>query len=329
MRYTEPSRSRVPDPGSVLIVAVWVLFLLGILAVGVGSLASRRVAAAERLRGRLQAYAAARAGVARAVAVLAVDTNAWDGLMERWADSAGDFAGQPCGDGLYTVMRVSWEGNCAVTNYGVSDEESRIDLNLADATVLQGVLEVAGGLTPEFAHGMATNIVASRNKQGIDGLQAEPTPFRCPEDLLTVPGMDSGKFAALSPYLSVHGGRRVNLNTAGDVVLRSLLRRGDPVDAARQKAVEELIRKVLQFRKGGGMFTTHVGPGMAQALEQVVALESDERALLYALSPWVTTASDRFRIVSGGWSDAAGRFSRRIECVWDRTTLSFESWHED
>lgn len=328
MRSRGPWRFPNPDTGgSILVVTLWLLFLLGVLAVAAGTLASRRVEAADRLRGRVLAYAAARAGVVRAVAVLGLETNGWDALSERWASSRDDFAAVRCGNGQYSVVRLTVAGQETNVAYGASDEEGRIDVNRAAALGLRGLLTVAGGLQEGEAEKLATNLVASRT--GADSMgHAVDTPFLCVEDVATVPGFTPELLRRVRPFLTVHGGRRVNINTSDPVVLESLMSQAVPAGVSRE-AMGRLTRKVLQFREGGGIFTTHVGPGMAEVLGRVVALDADERSLLYALSPWVTVASQHFRIVSEGGSDAQGRYSRRIECVWNRETRTFESWHED
>lgn len=330
MKSGERFRSPAPRSGSVLILVVWVLFLLGLLAIAAGSQAARRLAAAERLRGRLQSYAAARAGIAHAVAVLVRDTNAWDALHEPWADSEADFRAVRCGECIYSVLRLSAgsEGEGVGTNFGASDEEGRIDLNLSPQAVLQGLFVTVGGLDSTAAFRLATNVLAARSMPEQSRASGASVAFACLPDLLALEGVTEPLLRRIEPYVTVHGGRRVNLNTADMQVIAALMAAsgtiGEPAPAATS-----LARKILQFREQGGMFTTYMGPGLVAALEGTVALEGDERAALSGLSPFVTMVSDRFRIVSVGEAHAGRRFSRRIECVWNRATRKFESWNED
>ncbi len=312
-----------------LIVTVWALFLLGILAVAAGTQATRRLAATERIRGRMEAYAAARAGVAQAVAVLALDTNAVDALSERWADSETDFRAVSCGRGFFSVVRhMGWDG-VTNTQYGVYDEEARVDINLAPEDVIESLLVVAGQTEHGQAHRLATNIVASRSTPALHpNSPPEPTPFLCTPELIGVAGVDESLFRRLAPYVTVHGGARVNLNTADAVVLTALLSRACPSDAVNG-SVNSVVRKILQFREGGGMFATYVGDGVVAALSGAVDVDADERALLNTLSPVVTVTSERYRIVSEGESRGGHRFLRRVECVWNRATRRLESWNED
>lgn len=330
LRFDEPYFFPAPERGSVLIVTVWVLFLLGILAVAVGVQAGRRLDASERLRGRVEAYAAARAGVATAVAVLALDTNAWDALPERWADSPADFCEISCGNGRFSVVRVT--DSEGVTNYGASDESARIDLNHATADMLCGLFVVAGGLSPQAADELSRAVITSREPKdgGVSNLPGTNS-FQCVQDLLGVTGMDEPLFLRLEPYITVYSGaKRININTAGSVVLESVLRGARGPDPAAGATASRLVRKILQFREGGGMFMPQSWPGLAGALSQSVALEGDERALLDASPPLVSVASKgRFRIVSEGECLMGRRFQRRIECVWDRVARRFESWNED
>ena len=306
------------------------LFLLGILAAAVGVQAARRLDAAERIRGRFQAYAAARAGVATAVAVLALGTNGWDALSERWADSPGDFQDIPCGNGRFSVVRApETQVDGGVTNFGAADESARIDLNYASADMIRGLLAVAGGLATGAADELSRTIVRQPADRG-GSRPAGTNSFQCVQDLLGVAGMDEALFRRVEPYITVcSGSRRVNINTVGPVVLESLLRGVGTTPAGGGDAVPTLVRKILQFRQGGGMFTPQAGLGLSGVLARSIKLEGNETALLNALLPVVSVASGRFRIVSEGECLMGRRFQRRIECVWNRAARRFEFWNED
>lgn len=327
MKSGEPLSFRASDSGSVLIITVWVLFLLAMLAAAVGMQCARRLDAAERIRDRLTAYSAARAGVARAVAVLGLETNAWDALTERWADSPGDFRDVPCGDAVYSVIRLGSNESAAATNYGAIDENARVDLNQAEEVVLRGLLMTAGELEERIAIAVASNLWAATRVLG-DGIKpVERRPFLCPQDALAVEGMDEALFRRLEPHITVHGGRKININSASAVVLESIMRRSSPSAGAVRDAAGSLTRKILQFREGGGIFTPH--QSLLATLSSTVEVDGDEGALLDGLASVVTMASDRFRIVGVGARRGGGRLSRRIECVWNRTTRVFEFWYED
>lgn len=330
MRSGERLSFQACDTGSVLIITVWVLFLLAMLAAAVGTQASRRLDAAERIRDRAKAYGAARAGVARAVALIGLETNGWDALTERWADSPGDFREIPCGDAVFSVIRVSSNEFTATTHYGAVDENARVDLNHAERDVLQGLLMTAGAVEERLALVVASNLVAARSVPGEGTNPPEPRLFLCPQDVLEVAGLDEALFRRLEPYVTVHGGGpRVNINTADAVVLMSLMRRLPVPPGTARDAAGSLTRKVLQFRESGGIFTTHRGPGLLDALSKTVEVDGDERTLLYGLASVVTVSSDRFRMVGMGACRGGGRPTRRIECVWSRATRAFEFWHED
>jgi len=327
LRFDEPCSFRALKGGSVLIVTVWVLFLLGILAAAVGVQAARRLDVSARLRGRVQAYAAARAGVATAVAVLEFHTNVWTALSERWGSSPDDFRDISCGNGRFSVVRAPEEVTSGgVTNYGASDESARIDVNRAPPDVIRGLLIVAGGLPPAAADELS-RVVSRLSATRRGPKPADTNSFLCVYDLLGVTGVDDALFRRIEPYITVHSGTRlININTAGSVVLESVLRRSSTT-VVGGATVSGLIRKILQFRIGGGIFTTQAG--LAVTLSRSVELDGDEGGLLNNLAPAVSVASDRFRIVSEGECLVGRRFQRRIECVWDRVARRFESWNED
>lgn len=320
--------------GSILIVVLWTLFFMAALAAAAAAYVGAQVEAARRLGGQVTSRQAALAGVDHGLALLMRETNGWKTLSERWANSPNDFRDVTCG------LRTSWTAyhlrQCAdgsvATNYGLSDEQGRIDVNYARQEVLAALFRVTAGLGTEQAATLAKRIAEARVLSppgqpgaGIAGSawtsgNFENGPFRSVYELLWIRGVTRDCFDRIAPYITVHGGTRVNINTAGPVVLRVLA-------AARgQEVSDDSIRKILQFREGGGIFRTFFGAGSAGAAGDGPTLPAEAQAILSGMASYATVTSDRFRgcVVAG---QGAGRVG--ITFVWDRRERRFLYWHED
>ena len=97
-------RCRAANGGSILILALWVIFMLATLAVAVGAHIGGRLALARKIEQRTLGYRVARTGLERSLVVLQQDTNGWDCMTESWANSPRDFSNIVCGAGAYSVF---------------------------------------------------------------------------------------------------------------------------------------------------------------------------------------------------------------------------------
>jgi type II secretory pathway component PulK len=326
--------------GSILILALWVIFMLALLAVAVGAYVDSRLTLARRLEQRLLAETAARTGIARSLILLKQDTNGWDSVSEPWADSRKDFSNVVCGAAVFSVCyEVDLSGGGRGTNYGVGDEQSRIDLNLARVELLTTLMQEVGGMGAEAATRVAAalhtastkpveNLPGVGEKTGWQDSRFKRGPFRSVGEIRWVTGMTEEAFLKIRDHVTVHGGARVNLNTAGLGVLRTLAKRAGSGDSG-SAGVESLAKKILQFRERGGIFKSYLGSGLVEALGPGAGLTGDERSRLYGMTPFITVASDHFR----GWAQGApvnrAGETRRFDFVWDRKHHKIEFWHED
>jgi type II secretory pathway component PulK len=322
-----------------LIVVLWGLFLLGLLALATSIGVSGRMEAARRLCDRLGARYAARAGVEKSKAILDLETNMWDALGERWANSPADFRDIACGEAVYSVYYPFEEADGKpVTNYGLRDEQARVDLNLErSADVLAALFQIAGGVSGERARDLASTIrkaiARSADAQSLwtasdtdwVGGMAPTGPLRSVHELLSIKGMDQVVFDRIRGHVTVYGGQHVNINTADRVVLRSLLlRAGMPVT---EETVDTLVRKLLSFRENGGIFERR--NGLSETMGRVIALSEGERKALDGLSSVVVVASDHFRGMARGEMRGRETSVQTVEFVWNRKLKRIEYWHED
>ena len=327
---------RAAGNGSILIVVLWILFFLGALAVAIGAYVGAQVELARRLDYRLRSYYVARAGVARAVAVLGADTNAWDAFPERWGSSVVDFSNAPCGDGFFSVTyAIERADGTLAPGAGLSDEGGKIDINKAPPELLAALLRIAGGLNSLTAAGVAAAIVQARTPVDAESTMSGPGPgtwrggaFKTTSELAYVHGMSGDVLAKIRTYVTVWGELRINVNTAGRVVLLCLASPGAN-SSPGEAAADGLARKILKFREHAGIFTSSLPPKLVDTLEQSERLTGEERTVFYGMAPRLSVQSDVFRGRSSGALGADPHQGRTIEFVWDRVQRRILCWNED
>lgn len=336
------SSCRAGRGGSILIIVLWTVFFLGLLCVAIGAYVGAQMELARRLNDRLYAGYAARAGVETSLAVARMDTNGWDALTEPWASDPKGFRDVACGEGVYSVYYLSKKSDGSIaTNYGIRDEQARIDLNRLDASrmeLLASLLQTAGGVTAREADQLVKNIQAARtapdrdrppSSVGESGWESPVLlsgPFLSVHELLWVKGMRPDVFARLRDQVTVHGSNRININTADDVMLKALFSRGDS-GKWETGAVDGLVRKILNFRESGGIFKTP--RNLAEAFSERGGLSGEERLQLNGASRFVTVGSDHFRGQVRGAHQGRASSGQSVTFVWDRKQNRIEYWHED
>ncbi len=330
--------------GSVLILALWALFLLTLMAVSAAHRASAEVHFARRMRARLTAYSIARAAVERAKIWMATQTNAWDGRP----DNERLFRDVPFEAGVFSIRSreaMSHEASTEeIMGYGPLGEESRINLNRADVPLLAAFLHGTGGLDSQAAEELAASIVDWRDPDDVPlpgGAETDHyqrlkpsyacpnAPFRCVHELLLVKGMHPETFQRLRPFITVFGTGKINLNSAPRPVLLSVARAAGPEAGP---VAESLTDKLAAFQEAGGMFRQATAGVMVSELDRFAGLSADERALFTALLRYATIRSTCFGGQAEGRSRRPGlpeAETRRISFVINRHTLTIIRWHED
>jgi competence ComEA-like helix-hairpin-helix protein len=137
--------------GSILVGLLWCLALLSIVVIGVLHTATMDLQVGKNYGDRIQAHYLALAGIEKAKAVLYRDARErsrsgknHDGLLYNAPDEFKEVA---LGRGTFEVIRRGREDEGGGIIYGVSDEESRLNINSATTNAL----EKLNGLTAEIA----------------------------------------------------------------------------------------------------------------------------------------------------------------------------------
>ncbi|MDI6774507.1 MAG: type II secretion system protein GspK [Verrucomicrobiota bacterium] len=327
--------------GSILILALWTLFVLSMLAVAVARLALSDIELARRMRARTTAYYLARAGVERAILQAAGNTNGWDG----WTSDERNFQDVPLGAGTYTVSveRPADSERGAMICYGVVGEESKVNINKADAALLAAVVRVAGGESASVSSEITKSIVDWRDADDTvltGGAEAsyyrgQSQPYSCPnrdfqslQELLLVKGVRPELFRNIRSRVTLFGSDKINFNAAGQAVLLSVAEAagGGPLPAG-----ESLVGKLLAFREAGHAFREATADAMRAELDRFAGLSSDEKVLFAGMARYATIRSTCFGGTAEGHAGpqgGSGGETRRIAFVFDRDSLKKLYWHE-
>ena len=216
---------------SILVGLLWCLALLSVLAVGVLHTARMDLLVGKNFGDRIQAHYLALAGVEKARALLY--QNAQDRSRSRTShdnklyDNAGEFRDIALGRGVYRVIRRARPDEGGGIVYGVSDEESRLNLN----TATTDELNLLPNMTPDVLAAIdgwrggntLTTAVAENDYYGSQRPPSQPRlgAFETVRELLMVRGVTPqlvyGRDVHLNELLDVAGEKGDEFATPGAV----------------------------------------------------------------------------------------------------------------
>lgn len=194
------------DCGLSLISTLWLLTILSVLATHFLYSIRLEQRAQANFADRTKFHYAAKAGFERSIAMLRGDETAYDSLGEDWADGLEEQIGDGLESGSVFTYRIK-----------ITDEGSKININTADANMIQGLLTLMGY--------EETEITEQPLPQAIE----EGRPYRTVRDLARVPGM--------TPNLLY--GRQASLDTEATV--------GTGIDGTTQQNVLGLVDLVTVY----------------------------------------------------------------------------------
>jgi DNA uptake protein ComE-like DNA-binding protein len=291
-----------------------------------------------KLTDRTQMRYFANAGVERAIFEVENDaTELYDVLNDSWSSDDEAFNNVAIGRGAFSAVK-----DAAIAGdkpeYGLTDEESKININKVPQQVLKDLFEKVAQVDAESANAIADAIIDWRDEDDIpqkdgkenDYYQSLGLPYDCKngnfevaEELLLVGGVLPEMFEKIKNHITVYGEGSVNVNTAGVPVLESL-----GMD-------EALARKVVNFRTGSssakeGEIPENVFPeaaSIAALLEKTGALSGDEIAQIQRATALLGVRSDNFRGRITGFYVREGK-TEKIEFVYDRKEKIVKFWRE-
>ena len=140
--------------GSILVGVLWCMVLLSLVVIGVLHTARMDLSVVQNYGDRVQAHYLALAGVERAKALLYRDTVTRQQTSKSHTgslyDDAKNFQNVPLGRGRFQVFRRARSSDGGGIVYGISDEESRLNVNTVSLEQLTNNSSLLG-MKPEIA----------------------------------------------------------------------------------------------------------------------------------------------------------------------------------
>ncbi|MCA9394126.1 MAG: general secretion pathway protein GspK [Candidatus Omnitrophica bacterium] len=330
--------------GSILILTLWVLVFLTVFAVNIGLRIRQRVTLVSRIEDRSQLHRAARAGVKKAIAVLRRDLAQHAQIYTSAGKSArhnniGDFKDLPIGGRTVNVSYREGPADSEGLQFGLRDEERKINLNRMNRIVLRNIITLAAGVEEDRAAILAEAVIEWReygqtqaegfNSEGFYGTLEYPYEIKdfdleVIDELLLVRGFTPAILERLRPFVTLYGDGQVNINTASRTVLRALGLSPEVADKLLfvRRGVDE-----TEATKDDYIFykTFDVASEMAAFIE----LQPDEIAQLDALNGQrlIKTNSRYFEIQSRAYADPQ-RPERVVTAVYDSVDNLVVYWRE-
>lgn len=267
---------RTPRDGSILVMALVAVAATTMLAVGLSAWLRPHIAFSTRNAALREDTLKCHACIGEfAEKLLCADTNGYDQLGETWHAA---YASESLpGAAISAEFEMPGQGRGEAP--GVCDEESRLPLNLDSAEPLEELLFVVTGLEREICRRIAGEIHDLR-------------PIVRREQIKLAPLVTPEVYAALAPHVTAAPVESVNINTAGEPVLKALFGFAKKYDST---ATLTLAAKILAFREGGGSFTSTSPAGIA---EELGGLTQAEMLLVSACRQGICTESRYFSGVS-------------------------------
>ncbi len=159
---------RTCERGLSLISTLWLVTILSVLATQFLYSIRLEQRAQANFADRIKFHYAAKAGFERAVVMLRGDSTPYDSLGESWADGINE----QIGDGTTVEPPLTYRVK-------ITDEGTKININTADASMIQGLLDLIGYQDAEIT------------EQPLAQAIEQERPYRTVRDLARVQGMTS------------------------------------------------------------------------------------------------------------------------------------------
>jgi len=232
-------------------------------------------------------YYAAAGGLETAARALLDDDPAVDGPADAWYANGDLFSNVDVGNSRYRVeCRDAVDGS---SRSGIADEESRLNLNTADAEELKR-------LHPALTDEVVAAILERR----------EETPFASVQEVAAIEGMEAAALTeatetaptGLAGLLTVYGDGKINVNTAPPAVLACLP--GMTMEAAKA---------VVAAREGED------GPKPIEDLDDAEKVSGLSAAEFGKARSRLKVASSYFRVIAVGWLKTRPGVERELRQV--------------
>ena len=353
-RCREKNRS-----GIILLVALWILGILSVLAIGLGRRTAIDLSLTRYTVGKVKANHLAWAGLMYAMNQIQKDTNdlttnSKDTLyqcgitLDEGQRPEDIFKEISLGEGYFDIRYVTPDSK--EVRYGLEDEERRLNINALNQQNDKALsnLIVLLGFDEEAAATIAASVVDWRDEDSTvtnppfggedNDYMALAKPFHCKnlpfdsiEELLLVKGMTPQIFQKLKDYVTVFPQEArallVNLETAPEIIIRALARSvAGPITNTEIADSDSLASKLLAYRRGEDSRDFTADDRSVD--ENQLGLNAKEMVIFLAIKAQTTSASHYLRMHIRGVEGASSVHSD-VEAVVYRDDLSIVYWHRD
>ena len=250
--------SLVNTKASILILSLWSLCLLATFAVILGFSVRQKLTLVSRLDERDKLHFIAEAGIKKAIIQLKEESGkTYDALNDNWNNNISVFKEIDMGDGKFSILHdyINEYTGLVESWYGLIDEESKININKANKTILERLFQITLNFDETQAQELAAAIVDWRDTDSELSIplgsaedrdyrnleypyEAKDADFEVLEEILLVKGMDENIFKKIKNYITIYGSGKINVNTASRGVLLAL------------GINQDLVDKIVSFRAG-------------------------------------------------------------------------------
>jgi len=288
---TQPGKDQ---RGFALLLSLVILFLLVVIILESDFQARADLRAAGNFRDDLQAFYLARSAISAGKGLIKEDTrnsNGYDGLDELWATPIPDY---PLGDGLLSGVIVDEErkinlnklveisqttGAEAVVTWRVDQLKRLFELLELDPNGVDPIIDWIDSDDETQPFGAE----AGDYRDCDEGYCPKNGPFETLRELQMVRGISDNIYRIISPYLTIYGEGKININTADALVLQSFNEAIDETEARR-------ITEKRPFEEVSA-FTNHLQKELAAVWQDMLDAGSHT---------WLTARSDVFLLTAVG-----------------------------
>jgi len=337
---------RKKQSGSILILALWTLTFLSVFAVHIGINIRQRAGLLSRIENRSKLERIAESGIKKAIALLRHDLRqnkrVYTAYGKQYRHHNNDkFKDIEVGEGSFNVRYPFYYGFSMQFDdrYGIVDEDSKININLAQPIVMKRLFEEVLDLGEDEAKRMTEAIIDWRSfgesaptgfysDEYYQNLEFPYFPkdayFEVLDEIKLVEGITEEVYAKIEPFITIYGDGLVNINTATPNVLLALGL--DPV----------VVNKVLTVRRSfDGQEATlddyifRRPFDVASEMQNSIQLDPPELKQLDALNAggMIKTNSFFFKIRSQAQLDLK-KGSFEIVCIYNVVENRVEYWRE-
>jgi len=257
----------ISKKASILFVALWSIFFLGVLAIYLGYRARSQINLVNRVVSRAKLRSLATAGVFVAVDFIVAEQKeekSFNALNEDWSSYPKRFKDIKLPGGSFSLAYEYFDVTSGAyqKRYGLIDESRKINIKLGNyqidgelEQILRKLLEVAADAGKVRAQEIAASIVDWQDQDSQlsiplgsaeDGYyrflrepyESKDSDLEILDEIFLIKGINQAVFDKIKGYLTIYGDKGVNINTASRPVLLAL---GLP---------EKTVNSILSHRAG-------------------------------------------------------------------------------